>query len=41
MTKDNAIRPYRIGAPQFLVGLAAVVALAGAIAFILKVVGVF
>ena len=41
MTKDNAIRPYRLGAPQFLVGLAAIVAVGIGIAFILKAAGVF
>lgn len=41
MAKDKAIRPFRIGFPQFVVGLAAVVAVAGFVAFILKVAGVF
>ncbi len=41
MTKDKAIRPYRLGFPQFVVGLAALVAIAGGVAWILKVAGVF
>jgi len=38
---DKAIRPYRIGFPQFVVGLAVVVALAGFVGFILKLAGAF
>ena len=38
---EKAVRPYRIGGGQFVVGLCAVVALLGFVAFILKVVGVF
>lgn len=38
---EKAIRPYRIGFPQFVVGLLALVAVAGGIAWILKVAGVF
>lgn len=38
---EKAIRTYRIGFPQFLVGLLTVAAIAGGVAWILKLVGVF
>ena len=38
---EKAIRPYRLGFPQFLIGLLTVVAIAGGVAWILKVAGVF
>ena len=41
MTKDKAIRPFRLGFPQIIVGLATLVAIAGGVAWILKQLGVF
>jgi len=38
---EKAIRPYRIGFPQFVVGLLTLAAVVGGVAWILKVVGVF
>jgi len=38
---EKAIRPYRLGFPQFLIGLLTVIAIAGGVAWILKVAGVF
>ena len=38
---EKAIKTYRIGFPQFAVGLLTLVAVAGGVAFILKAAGVF
>ncbi len=42
MTKtDKAFKPYRIGFPQFIVGLFTLVAVAAGVGWILKVAGVW
>jgi len=41
MNSGKAIKPYRIGLPQFIVGLAALLAIAGGVAWILKVAHVW
>jgi len=40
MASEKAIRPYRIGFPQFVVGLLTLAAVAGGVAWVLKLVGV-
>ncbi len=38
---EKAIRTYRLGFPQFVVGLLTLVAIAGGVAWILKVAGLW